>query len=199
MKTEAILEFQKSHRDYFNDPLGTDGMIGAETAWSMMVEDLPRLRRNIIGVGMSEFGKHIVESPPNSNRGPEIDKYLDLCKIDRGNRWCAAFVSWVYRNAGIDIAPNAGVIAFSGQLTKVGLEKVLPGDCFFYIRGDAHHIGLILYTDYVSAIMTLEGNCDNCLAVRERSINGLSFGAPPLPTVKMKFPNNLKLAGGSVT
>ncbi len=35
------------------------------------------------------------------NRGPDVEKYLQYVKVSRGNPWCAAFVCWVFGQAGI--------------------------------------------------------------------------------------------------
>lgn len=39
------------------------------------------------------------ESGPNS--GPAVEKYLHYVNLPKGNPWCAAFVCWVYGQAGV--------------------------------------------------------------------------------------------------
>src|SRR6476661_4335715 len=36
------------------------------------------------------------------NSGPEVEKYLAYVGLKKGNPWCAAFVCWVFGEAGVD-------------------------------------------------------------------------------------------------
>ncbi len=36
-----------------------------------------------------------------ANSGPEVEKYLRYVNLSKGNPWCAAFVCWVYGQAGV--------------------------------------------------------------------------------------------------
>ncbi len=41
------------------------------------------------------------------NSGPEVEKYLRYVNLPKGNPWCAAFVCWVYGQAGVE-NPRSG-------------------------------------------------------------------------------------------
>ncbi len=41
------------------------------------------------------------------NAGPEVEKYLRYVNLGRGQPWCAAFICWVYGQAGVD-NPRSG-------------------------------------------------------------------------------------------
>lgn len=36
-----------------------------------------------------------------NNHGPEVERYLHYVNLPKGNPWCAAFVCWVYGQAGV--------------------------------------------------------------------------------------------------
>ncbi len=42
-----------------------------------------------------------------ANRGAEVEKYLRYVNLPKGNPWCAAFVCWVFGQAGIE-NPRSG-------------------------------------------------------------------------------------------
>lgn len=41
------------------------------------------------------------------NDGREVEMYLRTCALPRGNPWCAAFVTWVFQQAGVKTVISA--------------------------------------------------------------------------------------------
>jgi hypothetical protein len=87
-----------------------------------------------LAVAYSQVG--VTEQPPNSNNVP----YWDAWGGNYG-AWCAAFVSWVYTQAGHALPPIDGAPGFSycpsGQIAAytTGHEvggNVEPGDCLIF-------------------------------------------------------------------
>lgn len=72
-------------------------------------------------IGVKESGQ---------NSGPEVEKYLHYVNLPKGNPWCAAFVCWVFGQAGIN-NPRTGwspaLFPASKQIwsRKSGLSKTV--------------------------------------------------------------------------
>lgn len=106
--TQAAKLFQMRHADQKGIPLEVDGKVGAIT-WQVLFSkevlvdiDAPsELLKKAIEIAMSQKG--IEESPPYSNRGKEVEKYLKLTGLGGGNAWCAAFVYWCFDTAAKDL------------------------------------------------------------------------------------------------
>ena len=56
-----------------------------------------QFRQKVREIYTSQIG--IQEKPSNS--GEVVEKYLAYVKLPKGNPWCAAFVCWVYGQAGV--------------------------------------------------------------------------------------------------
>ncbi|MGB4400606.1 MAG: hypothetical protein WBJ10_14635 [Daejeonella sp.] len=55
----------------------------------------------------------IREKYPNS--GPDVQKYLNYVGLSKGNPWCAAFVCWVFGQAGVENPRSGWSLALFGQ------------------------------------------------------------------------------------
>lgn len=88
--------------------------------------------------------------------------------------WCAAFVSWCYKEAGKNgpffVACNSeGIYWFKkvGQWAEPDYRDIAPGDAIFLdwdLNGKANHVGLVIGTDG-EKVYTIEGNrSDACRA-----------------------------------
>lgn len=64
----------------------------------------PFLRRQILSIARSQL--HIKEAT-GKNDGPQIARYLQAAGLPEGYPWCAAFVSWVYQEAGFSAPRTA--------------------------------------------------------------------------------------------
>ena len=56
------------------------------------------LQQRALRIALTQVG--VREVPINSNRGPEVEKYLQCVGMQPGNAWCAAFTSWCIWQAG---------------------------------------------------------------------------------------------------
>lgn len=179
---QALRDFQAAHCDWHGRPLVVDGTLGPKTRWAMAIADLPRWRRAIVQVACSQVG--VVESPLGSNRGIEVDAYLRPSGLS-AVPWCAAFVSWVLREAGIDALGQYHVSA--AQLLR-SLRPVVsgdkqPGDVFGWVNPDGTgHVGFVIgLGDALDVVATVEGNSENRVRVCTRPRVGLQFGSAEPP------------------
>jgi hypothetical protein len=94
----------------------------------------------VVQVAIAESKKGIHESG-GQNSGPEIKKYQDYVGIPQGpgSPWCAAFVSWVFGQAGDSNVKSASV----ATLDSLGSNTTdpQPGDL---IHWDTQHIGIVV-------------------------------------------------------
>lgn len=113
------------------------------------------------------------ENPPGSNRGPLIDEMLLFVGVRPGQPWCAAFVSWCFRQAS---GKAPGFSSASSQAIRRWFEKRewlsfdpqellrWNGALFGWTNPDRihGHIGLVkrrfTRNGRVVSIGTLEGN-----------------------------------------
>ena len=88
------------------------------------------LRNKVKHVYTSQIG--VREKQVNAR--PELEKYLQSVGLGKGNPWCAAFVCWVYGQAGLsnprsgwspDLFPGSRTIFESGKLRRA---ESLPTD-----------------------------------------------------------------------
>lgn len=108
----------------------------------------------------------IRESPPNSNWGPDVKKYLKSVKVFAPAPWCSAFVKWNLDSAKIPNtltawSPTAhnskNIVLFKGRFYK----KPQPGDVFtlyFPRLKRIAHTGFYDYTVNATVYSTVEGN-----------------------------------------
>lgn len=61
-------------------------------------------REQIVSIAVAELG---VRERANRNDGERVEEYLAAVKLERGNPWCAAFVSWVFKKGGY-LQPRTG-------------------------------------------------------------------------------------------
>lgn len=133
-----------------------------------------KFREAIIVIALSQVG---VKESGGNNKGEAIRKYLDSTWMDddakqKGFPWCAAFITWVTKEARRkcrltwrDINLYIGAAAYGwedwakqeGWKLKNENEKALPGDLVTY---DFSHIGIVI-EDHGDTIITVEGNTNN--------------------------------------
>lgn len=188
-KTEAAVRmFQARSDDFSGAPLEIDGIVGRRT-WEALFGDtsvpLPidvsstatagtKVARDALAVAISQIG--VMEEPPGSNRGNEVDAYLS--SVDKsllGQPWCMAFVYWCFKEAakgGTVAAPKTAGVLRSWQLAqnsskaqivtaaqaRVNPALVVPGMVFYIDTGSGTgHTGFV--TDVVNGrLSTIEGN-----------------------------------------
>lgn len=191
---QAIRRFQSSASDWAGRPLAVDGQLGPRTKWALAIADLPRYRRDIVRTATLEHG--VVEEPLGSNRGAAVDAYLKPAGVGLGQPWCAAFVSWVLREAGClgELKYTASAATMLRQLRPC-VGQPLPGDVFGWINPDGTgHVGFVIgsapYLGGEAELITCEGNSRNGVRVNRRSREGLMLCRvePPLVLVAADVP-----------
>jgi hypothetical protein len=113
-----------------------------------------------------------VREATGKNDGVEVEKYLRFVGAQRGDAWCAAFVSWNLNAVGVSAPPNPKsawspnfankkFIVWSAKLVKEHkAKKPQPGDCFTLFYPNLNRVGhvgfIIAETD--NYFITIEGN-----------------------------------------
>jgi hypothetical protein len=109
----------------------------------------------IIGIAEKELG---VRELTGKNDGPRVETYLRYVGLKKGHAWCAAFVSWVYGQAGYALPKSAWSPQLfpASRLRKVPAPALVLGIYFPALKRIAH-VGLVteLQHDWVHSI---EGN-----------------------------------------
>jgi CHAP domain/Putative peptidoglycan binding domain len=181
---QAVKLYQARHSDRNGLPLKVDGEVGSLT-WeslfgaanvpSSQTATDPFLARALVIAGAEEE-KGVKESPPNSNRGPEVNAYLKSVGLGPGYAWCCAFTYWCFdqaakelnlenrmvRTAGVlahwNSAPARGAKRIPRHIAVANPEVITPGMIFIMDFG-----GGLGHTGFVEAISggmisTIEGN-----------------------------------------
>ena len=76
-------------------------------------------RNKIIGIANSQIG---IRELTGHNDGAKIEAYLKATKLGKGNPWCAAFVSWVFKQSGLP-KPRT---AWSPDLFPLARQTLMP-------------------------------------------------------------------------
>ena len=104
---QAVQLFQARNVDDEGRPLKPDGEVGAIT-WGVLFgqksvasteKPADEFLGEVLAVALAEEAKQIREIPPNSNRGPAVEAYLDSVGLGKGNPWCCAFTYWCFEQA----------------------------------------------------------------------------------------------------
>ena len=111
----------------------------------------------------------IGEAEVKRNSSPWVDRFLSAVGLNPGFPWCAAFVYWTCRTAGVpaDLLPSrrqaAVVVNWRNWARREGLITTKPrrGDLMFWVNSDGRtgHIGIV--TKFENGVAyTIEGNTD---------------------------------------
>jgi hypothetical protein len=121
----------------------------------------------------------VAEQPPGSNDSPRIGQYRQATAGSGVGPWCAYFVSWAARNAGVPIGDQGqgfGAVSDvwawaqrSGKAIEPGTQPPQPGDLLVW---GGRHIGLVESVDAAGSIHTIEGNSSNRVARRTYGPDG---------------------------
>ncbi len=184
----AVKLFQSRFTDIDGLPLEIDGEVGSLT-WSALfgaqsvpithTADSPLLDK-VLAIAATQVG--VMEVPPGSNRGPQVDKYLRTVGLDPAAgsfAWCVAFIYFCFeeaakkqgranpmiKTAGVlnhwNLAGTAGIprITAAKAIGQPGLVK--PGHIFVIDTGGGFgHSGLIERV-IGSKLVTIEGNSND--------------------------------------
>ncbi len=188
----AVRLFQAQHADALGEPLKVDGKVGAFT-WGALLPAPPKpaalatmnpLCLQALAVAASQIG--VLEQPPGSNRGPQVDEYLQSVGIGpkagtaSERAWCAAFVHWCYEGAAQSLGVANPVAKVAGVLRHWELartnpdavthrksqalgnpEQLKPGFILIYDFGRGRgHTGLLERVE-AGRMVTVEGNIND--------------------------------------
>jgi len=170
---DAVIYFQQTHLGRDGKPLLADGVVGAQTWWSLAhASGKPQRsglsadkgppgrigdeRDAILQIAAAEHARGVRERPMGSNRGKEIDRYLPgwtKKKGAKGPAWCCFFYSWVAKQAlgSYPLGRRHGSCKRAVQAAKqrglwvpLGAGTPCPGDAFVYLHaGGTGHIGFV--------------------------------------------------------
>jgi hypothetical protein len=175
----AVKLFQSTHRDQNGNPLEIDGKLGS-ISWAALfdIKDVPvvsdatkDLLTEAVTVARSQIG--VMENPPGSNKGPEVNDYLRCVDCPPGSFWCAGFVFWCFDKAAKNLGKKNPLVKTGGCLahwnntkgkkigSKTAIENpslVRPGQIFILDHGSGKgHTGIIEKVEG-GFIHTIEGN-----------------------------------------
>lgn len=178
----AVKLFQAMHVDQMGNPLEVDGNVGSLT-WAALfgtdtitvTDTAPNtLLTEVIKIAVTQLG--VMEVPPGSNKGPEVDQYLASVGLPPGNFWCAAFVYWCFNKACTQLGRNNPVYKTGHVMThwnKTAGKKIVtvdavdkpslikPGHIFILnTGGSSGHTGLVEKVEG-GFIHTIEGNSND--------------------------------------
>lgn len=120
------------------------------------------LQRRVIERAMVDLG--IMESPPGSNRGASIERWLraanvpELLIANGKGYWCAAWVGAVFRDCGC-LVPS-GYASCDSWIEHLEAKPQIGSAILYGLKKathiDAHHIGIVCRIE--PQIVTIEGN-----------------------------------------
>lgn len=189
----AVRVFQARFTDRDGLPLKIDGEVGPLT-WHALMRGAPSpapvpsapggiadpLLAQVLTIAAQQIG--VMEDPPGSNRGKEVDGYLREAGVDPATGsypWCAAFVYWCFAEACRSLgcsnpAPRtAGVMEHWRKAGLRGIHRIAAVDAM--AMPSLVHGGLVFFistgqgtghTGFVEAIaggklVTIEGNTND--------------------------------------
>jgi hypothetical protein len=181
----AVKLFQARFPDVDGAPLIVDGKVGSIT-WAALFgeETVPSadatpspLLRKVLEIAQSQIG--VMEQPPGSNRGPEVDEYLERVGLDPAGHhfaWCVAFLYFCFDEAAKSLQranpmiKTAGVLDHWSRAGQKGIPRITgpkavqnpalvqPGQMFIIdTGGGTGHSGVVVEVA-AGKLATIEGN-----------------------------------------
>lgn len=116
------------------------------------------LRLKLEHIYTSQIG---VKETTGNNDGPQIKAYLRVTGLAEGHPWCAAFLAWCFREAGIKANRSAYSPAWfpNARITRKPKSGDVIGIYFRQLKRIAH-VGF-WHRDDGSFIITVEGNTND--------------------------------------
>jgi hypothetical protein len=186
-KTKQVVKlFQARNVDTSGRPLKIDGEVGSLTWATLFGSDAvatattsaSELLSAALLIAAGEEARKVREIPKNSNRGPDVEMYLQSTGTPPGHPWCCAFVYWCFGSAAQKhdrknpMVRTAGCLDHWDRAKARGASRVLkhhavddpalvrPGMVFIMDWGrGAGHTGFVERT-MGGLITTIEGNTD---------------------------------------
>jgi hypothetical protein len=175
-----IRMFQAQHVDAVGNPLKVDGEVGSLT-WGALfgAEPVVASLTGIASVALSKATSQIgvMEVPPGSNAGKDVEEYLGSVGLGGGYFWCMAFVHWCFLEASEDMGvenpfpKTAGCLDAWNKVKKASRvtrsqaiadpSLVSSGSVFILDYGKGlGHTGFVK-NSVGGAMRTIEGNSNN--------------------------------------
>jgi len=136
----------------------------------------PATTGTALSAAQSQVG--VSEQPPGSNDGPQIAEYRTATAGSGVGPWCAYFVSWAARQAGVPIGDQGqgfgrvdDVYAWAqrtGKAIPAGSGTPQPGDLIVWDE----HIGIVESVGTDGSISTIEGNSSDRVSRRTYGSDG---------------------------
>ncbi len=185
--------FQSQHVDREGRPLGADGVVGPMT-WGAIFggntvppkqvsNTTSALAQHVLTIARAQIG--VMEQPVGSNRGPQVDQYLERAGIDPVHStadqryWCMAFAYWcvdaaagqlgvpnpLAHTAGVldqwnRCAGRPGVTRIDASAARANYGVVEPGQILILDHGGGlGHTGIVSAVDGPH-LTVVEGNAN---------------------------------------
>jgi len=130
---------------------------------------LPGAQR-IVQLALVEYHKGVHETPDGSNQSPDIARYLTATAgAVTGAAWCAYFVSYIARRAGMPIGDGGQGMGYVGSVNDWAQSVnryFSSSDTRFHPQGgdvimwSPNHIGIVI-ANHGGTLTTVEGNASN--------------------------------------
>ena len=134
------------------------------------------VQERMVSLALAEAAKGVREVPTRSNDGPEIRRYRTAVPhAERGDWWCAIFVSWVARRAGYPLGSvGQGVIEVKnlvrwgrreGFVFRKGTRRPKPGDIALH---GFDHTGIVTSVAADGTVFTVDANWSDTVSHHEQ-------------------------------
>jgi|tagenome__1003787_1003787.scaffolds.fasta_scaffold20967368_4 hypothetical protein len=131
----------------------------------------------MVNLARQEVG--VAEQPPGSNDSPRIAQYRQATAGSGVGPWCAYFVSWAARGAGVPIGEQGQGFGSveqvwswaqsAGKAIPAGTQPPQTGDLIVW---GGRHIGMVESVDPDGSIHTIEGNSSDQVSRRTYGPDG---------------------------
>jgi len=108
-------------------------------------------KADIVSVAQAEIGHGEIGG---NNKGAYVRQYLNG---QEGLPWCAGFVSYCLKEAGMDIIYTLRAKSFLGIGKRLAKTELRPGDLAVFSRKGGGHVGIIEKLDG-QGFISIEGN-----------------------------------------
>ena len=173
----GVASKQKALASTFNQLLDSGVELPSVDASTM---GLPGQQR-IVLLATREWKKGVHEIPDGSNQSPDISRYLTATQGSiHGAAWCAYFVSYIARRAGMPIGQGGSGIGYVGTVNDWAQQVhryFSPSDPIYKPAGgdiimwSPNHIGIVIARNG-NDLTTIEGNASNAVSRLHRTVSG---------------------------
>lgn len=100
----VVKTFQAQNVDASTRPLHADGKVGPLTWGALFPPPAPPPATGLAGAALAiaKTQVGVMEVPPGSNAGPQVNSYLASVGLGPGYSWCMSFVHWCFDRAAAD-------------------------------------------------------------------------------------------------